>query len=210
MNKFSIFNFQFSKNSGFTHTPKIGVTPKGGGFTLVETLVAISIFSLSLIGLMNALGSGIADTNYAKKKITAAYLAQEGIEYLRNMRDTYVLYSATAPAGWTAFNAKLTAASCNGANGCYFDDQTLDFTNPNKPITNTAFYSCTGTCPLMSYDPTFAKYNYTSGSSSGFIRTIKTAQTNANETKITSTVYWGQGSGTYSVSLSESLFNWVE
>jgi len=31
---------------GFTRTPKFGVTPKGGGFTLIETLFGISIFVL--------------------------------------------------------------------------------------------------------------------------------------------------------------------
>ena len=31
---------------GFTRTPKFGVTPNGGGFTLIETLVGMSIFVL--------------------------------------------------------------------------------------------------------------------------------------------------------------------
>ena len=74
------------------------------GFTLVETLVAISIFSVSIVGLMSVLGSGISNTNYAKQKITAYYLAQEGIEYVRNMRDTEVLYgNGTINARWNRF-----------------------------------------------------------------------------------------------------------
>src|SRR3989344_4652981 len=64
----------------------------GSGFTLVEMLVAISIFTVALVGIMFILGSGIADTNYAKRKMVATYLAQEGIEYIRNMRDSYTLY----------------------------------------------------------------------------------------------------------------------
>lgn len=62
------------------------------GFTLVETLVAISIFTVSLIGIMSVLASGISDTNYAKQKMIAGYLAQEGIECIRNTRDNYILY----------------------------------------------------------------------------------------------------------------------
>jgi Tfp pilus assembly protein PilV len=60
---------------------------------LIETLVAVSIFSLSILSLMAVLAQGISDTNYAKQRIIAAYLAQEGIEYVRNMRDTYVLFA---------------------------------------------------------------------------------------------------------------------
>ena len=36
-------------------------------FTLVETLVAISIFSISVVAVMSVLASGISYTNYAKK-----------------------------------------------------------------------------------------------------------------------------------------------
>jgi Tfp pilus assembly protein PilV len=91
-------------NKAFTRTPKFGVTPKGDGFTLVETLVAISIFTMSILGLMSILASGISNTTYAKQKMVASYLAQEGIEYVRNLRDTSVLYDvAGAQHGWDAF-----------------------------------------------------------------------------------------------------------
>jgi Tfp pilus assembly protein PilV len=74
------------------------------GFTLVETLVSISIFTVSILGLLSILSQGISDTGYAKQKMIAAYLAQEGIEYVRNMRDTYVLYdSVDAQTGWNKF-----------------------------------------------------------------------------------------------------------
>src|SRR3989338_1314568 len=83
---------------------KIFLKSKNEGYTLVETLVAVSIFSVSILGLLVALSQGLADTGYAKKKIAAAYLAQEGIEYIRNMRDTFVIYDAVGPQeGWTAF-----------------------------------------------------------------------------------------------------------
>ena len=77
---------------------------KNQGFTLVETLVAISIFTMSILGLMSVLASGISNTNYAQQKMTATYLAQEGIEYVRNKRDTSVLYhNGGSQAGWNNF-----------------------------------------------------------------------------------------------------------
>ena len=74
---------------------------KNKAFTLVETLVAISIFTVSILGLISIFASGISNTGYAKKKMVASYLAQEGIEYARNMRDNAVLY----PGGgdWPSF-----------------------------------------------------------------------------------------------------------
>lgn len=85
------------------------------GFTLVETLIAISIFSVSIVAMMSILGRGISDVNYAKKKMTASYLAQEGIEYIRNMRDNYIFFDQPGK-NWNSFKAQLS--SCNQDNNC--------------------------------------------------------------------------------------------
>ncbi len=61
------------------------------GFTLLEVLVAVAIFSVSILAMMSVLAEGIASTNYAKQKLIASYLAQEGVEYIRNQRDSYIL-----------------------------------------------------------------------------------------------------------------------
>ena len=138
---------------------------KNNGFTLVETLVAISIFSMSILGLLSILSGGISNTGYAKQKIIAGYLAQEGIEYVRNMRDTSMLYNAIDPQhGWDAF-------------------KTAD---KSFPITNPDF--------------------------SGFVRTIVMTPVSGtvDEVKISSTVSWAQGSGNYSTTFSENLFNWIQ
>ncbi len=183
------------------------------GFTLVETLVAVSVFSFSVLGLLVLLANGVANTAYAKKKAAASYLAAEGVEYVRNLRDTYVLYSGNPATGWSSFKSKLSAASCSGANGCYFDDRNVSFTDTTLPMTDLTFAACANsTCtnaPLL-YDSTSGKYGYVSGSTSGFSRKINMVQLSADEVRIFSTVYWTQGSGTYSSVFSESLFNWVE
>ncbi len=190
------------------------LSKKNKGFTLVESLVAISIFSVSILGLMSVLSDGISNTVYAKDKMIATYLAQEGVEYIRNMRDTYVLFDPVdAGAGWTSFNTKLTTASCNGVNGCYLDNRNVNYSAQDRPMTNLLLTACSASnCPdgSLLYDSSSGKYGYVSGSSSHFTRQIKTVVVSANETKVFSTIYWNKGSVVNSITFSDNLFNWVE
>jgi len=179
---------------------------KNFGFTLVETLVAVSIFTMTLVAVMGLLGQGIADTNYTKNKITAEYLAQEGIEYIRGMRDTYVISDGSN--GWGNFSAKITDSNfgCTGAIGCYFNIDGL--TN----LQDIIFVPCTLSCytPLLKYNSTTGVYGYTSGSNSIYSRKINATLITADQIKITSTVSWMQGTKRFDISFTEVLFNWME
>jgi prepilin-type N-terminal cleavage/methylation domain-containing protein len=189
------------------------------GFTLVETLVAISIFSISILGLLSILAAGVTNTTYDKNKMVASYLAQEGVEYMRNLRDTHVLYdTGGSSVGWNNFKTQVGLANntiCSNASGygCYFDDSVVNFLNPNMPMESLGLVACSNaTCsgaPLK-YDSSTGKYGYGSGTNSSFIRQIKMSLINANEIKISSTVYWTQGTNSSSVTFSENLFEWVE
>lgn len=184
------------KNNEFIRIPKFGVIPKGGGFTLVETLVAISIFTMSILGLLAVLSQGISDTSYAKRKMIAEYLAQEGIEYVRNIRDTYVLY--TIPGGWTSFTSKMSL--CVSTSECGFDN-----TLPSPDVFVCASHP--QECKLYEDN---GNYNTNLlGSDSGFIRMIHMDRID-DEIKVFSTVSWMQGSGEHSITFSENLFNWAE
>jgi len=179
---------------------------KAEGFTLVETLVAVSIFAVSILALMSVLAQGISNTNYAKQKMIATYLAQEGIEYIRNMRDTHVLYSTNGD--WGSFTNKFSSCKLTN-NGCGIDN--------SFPITDSQFiFQCSSSgkkCNLYintnngsySADPT-------SGDDSGFIRKIQMDKigNGDHEVKIYSTVSWTQGSGDYQITFSENLFDWVD
>ena len=63
---------------------------KKTGFTLVETLIAIFIFTLSIVALFALIGDSLFSAQYAKYDITAQYLAGEALDYIRNDRDTIV------------------------------------------------------------------------------------------------------------------------
>ncbi len=191
---------------------KIFSKSKKRGYTLVETLVAISIFTVSILGLLVTLSQGLADTGYAKKKIAAAYLAQEGIEYIRNMRDTFMIYNDDPQVGWNEFETYL--GDCWEEDGCYFNPDGLNFNNPSQPITDLTIAPCD--CPELFYDAASGSYGYAVGQPSGLTRKISIATVNEDdinnihEIKITSTVSWTQGSGGHSIEFSDNLYNWIE
>jgi len=83
------------------------------GFTLIETLFAILIFSASLVSLMAIAGRGIAAANTAREQTVAHYLAQEGVEVVRNTRDTAFLNS-----GWDE-----DFTQCIESDPCHIDYQ---------------------------------------------------------------------------------------
>ena len=83
------------------------------GFTLVETLAAISVLMISIVAPLAIASKGISYAEYARNEITAYYLAQEAVDVLRNMRD----------GSWADLEAK--ASECGNPEemypGCQID-----------------------------------------------------------------------------------------
>ena len=80
------------------------LSQKNKGFTIVETIIAIFVFSVAITAVMAVFSRGIESTDYAKNKMIASYLAQEGIEHIRNLRDNYLFFGD--PNGWADFLVK--------------------------------------------------------------------------------------------------------
>lgn len=178
-------------------------------FTLVETLVAISIFTMAILGLMSVLASSISNTNYAKQKIIAEYLAQEGIEYVRNIRTSEVLYSPLSQSLWKKFSATNSCDSNSNTCGFSATYNSGNFRNGNDIFkcnqnpNNCGLYlgNTTGV-----YDPDASS----GGVYSGFTREIWRETISTNGFKIHSRVSWTQGSGPHNVTFSEDLYNWYQ
>jgi prepilin-type N-terminal cleavage/methylation domain-containing protein len=196
------------------------------GFTLVETLVSLFIFSLSITAIIVVTGQGVSDTTIAKNKITAVALAQEGIEVIRNIRDTYSLSEASPGSGWINFINDVQN-NCAKPDGCFIED-IISYTD--SPIVNPCNTVGGGSdfpsgCPVIERErlPSvttstifgtlgFYQYNSSVATESPFQRSIFIECVNADctEVRVESLVAWRQGTGVAEINAVENLFNWFK
>jgi hypothetical protein len=142
---------------------------------------------------------------YARDQITAANLAQEGIEVVRMIRDANILSSATGGSAQLFDNIPISSGSI-----FYVDGTQVSLADMSKVI-----WACSATCdPLKSNGKL---YGYQSGwSNSNFTRTMSAKVIDNGtggadeEIRVTSTVSWQTSSfHQRSVTITENLYNWV-
>lgn len=64
------------------------ILEKEKSFTLIELIISIFILSIAIVGIFSAFSIMTILTSDTTDRLTATYLAQEGMEIIRNMRDT--------------------------------------------------------------------------------------------------------------------------
>ena len=129
------------------------------GFTLIETLVAITILMVGVIGPLLIATRGITDGMYAKNKIIATYLAQEGLDLVINKRNSNVL------TGGDQFDG--LAGACSVSCAAFVDSRGIFQINP----TNCAGGGCD-----LKYDSTSGLYTNIGDSGLAFSRKIVITQ----------------------------------
>lgn len=189
---------------------------KGGeqGFTLVEVLISLTIFSIAVTGVISVAAQGGLSVDTAKNKITASYLADEGLELMRAFRDKRVIgYPiGSETLGWDAFIS--STAGCVGSTPCDIDG-TNSVGSPSVLFPDGAnLTTCPSTgCPLY-YNPTDGYYyniwgfGGTPPQSRFKRRTTVVESPSGNEATITVVVTWNQGTVPQSITVSERVFNW--
>ncbi len=82
------------------------------GETLLEVLIALVVLIIGSVTATSLILTSIKANLYNKDALQALNLAQEGIEYMRNLRDTnWIRFSANRQDCW---NVKPGAATCAG------------------------------------------------------------------------------------------------
>ena len=92
------------------------------GFTIIELVISIFILSVALVGIFSAFSVVIILTSDSADRLTATYLAQEGMEIVRNIRDTnWLNMDAASPANATWVDGLTNPASCTIDAPCQAD-----------------------------------------------------------------------------------------
>ncbi len=87
------------------------------GFTLVETLVAITILLFAVAGPLSIAARSLFAANVAKDQITMFYLTQQAMETVRNIRDQNVLRNQD----WLTGFSECGNNNSLGGNSCKVD-----------------------------------------------------------------------------------------
>ncbi|MCX6715954.1 MAG: prepilin-type N-terminal cleavage/methylation domain-containing protein, partial [Candidatus Taylorbacteria bacterium] len=94
------------------HIPKNKYAEKRG-FTIVETLVAITILMIAIAGPLVVASKSLFSSNLSKNQMVASYLAQESMEVVKNIRDNNLYLGQN----WLQ-NGAGSLSSCTKSNPC--------------------------------------------------------------------------------------------
>jgi type II secretory pathway pseudopilin PulG len=163
-----------------------------GAFTLVETLVAITVFLLVIIGPMTIASKGLQNAFFANEQTTATFLAQEALESVIRLRDENALDVLDGGAGsddtWE-WLGDLPAGCQNTNVRCGYDPTV---SGPNM------YFPCTGDDCLVRVRPNpvgnkprFFGHGGGGWSDSIYTRKLYLEEVSSGKVKIEVTVSWG-------------------
>jgi prepilin-type N-terminal cleavage/methylation domain-containing protein len=144
---------------------------KEGGFTMIELIISIFVLSVAVVGIFSVFSIMSVLTSDSVNNLTGTYLAQEGMEIVRNIRDTNWLNMDAGVSGATWVDW-LTSDSVNHGINCTITTGTgceADYTTGTNII--GAWVMSTWASRYLYINPS-GFYNYTSGAQIKFKRKI--------------------------------------
>lgn len=173
------------------------------GFTIIETLAAISILMIAVAGPLTLANRSLSSSIYAKEQLTASLLAQDAAEYIVAARS---LNFGNQDTTWLG-----SLSGCVPTNPCGLDTR-KSFDGGDSSGLKRCVAVDNEDCRLT-FNPNNSTYGYDallSGTgivNSIYTRTIALAEIDEREAKIVITVSWNQGITPRSIVLRTSLFN---
>ncbi len=165
------------------------------GFTIAEIIIALSILSFGIVLVYGAFSTIVVLTNNLHSRFAAAYLAQEGLEIMRNIRDdNFIDISQGSLVSWAQ---GLVGSPCNL--GCMADYKTKNYAG------------------LLAWDDSYLGldeqgfYSYQQPNTPTIFKRkiLVTPVLNEDEAlNVSVTVYWDYNGTSYTFEANENLYNW--
>jgi prepilin-type N-terminal cleavage/methylation domain-containing protein len=156
---------------------------KNKGFTLLEVIIAITILTTAIGGSFALIQQNLVSASMNQMTLTGYYLAQEGLEIVKNIRDNNWLAE-----GWNeGLEEGIWQVDYNSTIPVAYQNQYLK-------IDSNGFYG------------------YSSGSPTNFKRKITIGNIMSEETvmglEVTALVEWEERGRTHKAEVTEYLYNW--
>ena len=169
---------------------------KQSGFSLVETLVAITILLIVIVGPLTLVTNSARSTDFANDQVMAFFLAQEGLELAQAFRDDLLI--PTFDPSYSGSNAWNTFTDTSGSGAlqeCFGGGCGLDQDTDSSGTIN--LYDCRSdslNCRLYFNSVNNQRSAYThvvaANSASRYSRIVTMDETTTGQVEVMSTVTW--------------------
>ncbi len=158
---------------------------KQTAFSLIEVITVLFVVSLGMVGVLTLIVQNIQSQQFNRQNIIAYQLAQEGIELIRNVRDSNWLIEAD-------WNENLDA-------GIYY----MDYNDSIPTVANAGaatFY--------LDADGFYSHDVSTAVATSSYTRSITLVDHGTSSLQVISRVNWADRNKTFSYILETILYDW--
>jgi type II secretory pathway pseudopilin PulG len=159
-------------------------------FTLIEIIVAMFLLTVGAGAAFGVIQTTIELTSAASNQLIASYLAQEGVELIRNIRDGNYLKQRTDPE--ISWDRAISIGS----------DYRLDYQSDGFPDIGCNL----GIGNFLKFNGEF--YNCFDGEETKFKRKITVEKPEEDTIKIIVEVSWTEFGRPYQVAVQTNLSNW--
>ncbi|MDR3547761.1 MAG: prepilin-type N-terminal cleavage/methylation domain-containing protein [Candidatus Pacebacteria bacterium] len=179
------------------------------GFTLIETLVAISILAITMVAPFYAVEQSITAADASRDELIGSFLAQEGVEYVRGIRDDNYLYLRANPTSMRSWLYGVDGTTSNGVPSPNCFSPYVCTVDPTTSSSNQVqSYGSNATLPVLYLNTSYLYNQQNSGTATAFTRSVKLTTISSTEVKVVVTVSWTTRNIPYVTTITEYFDNW--
>lgn len=165
------------------------------GFSLIEVITAIFILTVGIGGAFSLIYQTLSTVYAVRARLTASFLAQEGVEVIKNLRDSAWLRSRTVTTTSWLYYLSETGG----------DNYQLDYSTSDLVDT----YS--GDPDYLTIDSNgFFSYETGDNDVTHFTRSIAISNVTTNTIDVLVNVGWQVGGKDRELEIKETITNWYE